>query len=949
MNSQRAICSTRVILPVFVLLLFFVVTTSLSALSPGTASAPAYATSSPITVDYSGASATDGLKKVELWYGQEGKWTCSTDIPKSIPDNGTVISTQAIGHSGTILDVDVKLTIMHTYCADMDVYLEAPDGTLVELFTDVDGSADNFIDTILDDEAATSIASGSAPFTGSFRPEGLLSTLDGKNSAGTWKLRATDDSIGDTGTLQSWCIRLTTSPAMADWVYSGLSSTTASGSFNFVPPSEGRYYFALVAEDDLGNRSPDPTGSGDCSTMYDATPPTPGTASSPAYTKTSPINVSYSGAADALSGLKQVRLWYKAGRDGTWTDSGMASSASSGNFGFVPPSGDDNRYYFDLVAEDNAGNFSSAASGDGDCDTIYDTIAPSAPTSCNAPAVATAAFSVSYSGTADNPDGSGLKKVELWYKKGDGAWVNSYMTRTTSAGSFSFTPLSGAGTYYFCFVVEDNAGNRSDVCSGSGCAETIFDNTLPTTPIVKAGAYSSSTSKLSATWSATDEESGIAEYQYAIGTSSTDPGSGYLVAWKSAGASTGATETGLSLSQGQTYYWYVKAKNNAGGWSSAGVSDGVKIVQHGGIKISEAKLLVDGETVGLSDKVVSAVFEDHFYVQEPDRLAGIKVAPVPSGLSDGQMVDIGGTLLTYNSERYLEYANVEILGDTALKPIGMSNQMIGGSDFFYDSGTGAGQQGVTGGSGVNNIGLLIRTWGRVTWSSSGAAGSWSLDTDPGWTAQGQWAYGIPTGGGGGNGYPDPTSGYTGSNVYGVNLNGNYNLAVGGPWYLTTGPINCSGKYDLVLKFRRWLNTDYTPYTTATVQVSNNGTSWTTVWPNGSTAITDSQWVLCSYPISSTADNQSTVYVRWGYSVASSAYAYSGWNIDDIEIVSQGNMCTIEDGSLVNLSVVTPAGVNAPPSDSYVAITGISALDDMGSITRSLKVRKADDIQVLVNP
>ena len=54
-----------------------------------------------------------------------------------------------------------------------------PDGTSIELFDGVGGNGDDFIDTILDDEAAASIADGSAPFTGSYRPIGNLGLLDG--------------------------------------------------------------------------------------------------------------------------------------------------------------------------------------------------------------------------------------------------------------------------------------------------------------------------------------------------------------------------------------------------------------------------------------------------------------------------------------------------------------------------------------------------------------------------------------------------------------------------------------------------------------------------------------------------------------------------------------------------------------------------------------------------
>lgn len=91
----------------------------------------------------------------------------------------------------------------------------------------------------------------------------------------------------------------------------------------------------------------------------------------------------------------------------------------------------------------------------------------------------------------------------------------------------------------------------------------IPDITPPTTPTVIASGHMSH-GELSASWIATDPESGVVEYQYAIGTSQTDPGSGYLVEWKSAGTAEQATETGLSLQNQTTYFWYVKALNGYG-------------------------------------------------------------------------------------------------------------------------------------------------------------------------------------------------------------------------------------------------------------------------------------------------------------------------------------------------------------------------------------------------
>ncbi|MBG80195.1 MAG: hypothetical protein CMJ39_05735 [Phycisphaerae bacterium] len=161
--------------------------------------------------------------------------------------------------------------------------------------------------------------------------------------------------------------------------------------------------------------------------------------------------------------------------------------------------------------------------------------------------------------------------------------------------------------------------------------------------------------------------------------------------------------------------------------------------------------------------------------------------------------------------------------------------------------------------------------------------NFDLDDNPGWSMAGQWAFGQPTGNGGNSyGNPDPTSGATGSNVFGVNLNGDYSNAQGS-WSLTSNAIDCSQLTDTSLKFQRWLNTDYQPYVSASVEISTNGSSWQTLWENGGSEITDSNWSLQEYDISSIADQQETVYVRWGYAVTSGAWVYSGWNIDDVAI------------------------------------------------------------------
>lgn len=156
-----------------------------------------------------------------------------------------------------------------------------------------------------------------------------------------------------------------------------------------------------------------------------------------------------------------------------------------------------------------------------------------------------------------------------------------------------------------------------------------------------------------------------------------------------------------------------------------------------------------------------------------------------------------------------------------------------------------------------------------------------LDANPGWTTEGLWAYGQPTGGGGQYGNPDPTGGHTGPNVYGYNLFGDYenNLP---ERHLTAGPFDCSALSATTLSFWRWLGVETSTYDHAYVRVSNNGLNWSTIWENGG-QVSDASWSRHEYDIAAIADGQSDVYVRWTMGTTDSSWQFCGWNIDDVQI------------------------------------------------------------------
>ena len=231
----------------------------------------------------------------------------------------------------------------------------------------------------------------------------------------------------------------------------------------------------------------------------------------------------------------------------------------------------------------------------------------------------------------------------------------------------------------------------------------------PAPTITDDGATTTTPTQLHATWTSADPESGIVEYQYAIGTTPTDPGSGYVVGWTSTGTTARTTQTGLSLAIGPTYYFYVKAKNGAGLWSAVGVSDGIQYVPES-TTVAAAKQLADNQSVTLVAKAVTYASANFFYVEDQDRNMGIRVESVAHGLTVGMRANFEGALKTNTSrERYIQASAAVHNGEGTVTPLGVNNVTLGGQDWMV-SGT-KGQRGTTGSIGLTNIGLLVRTWG----------------------------------------------------------------------------------------------------------------------------------------------------------------------------------------------------------------------------------------------
>lgn len=132
----------------------------------------------------------------------------NTQYPIGPAANTITTSVINIPGSFAVNDVNVTVNLTHTWDSDVDMKLIGPDGTQVILAQDLGGQGDNYTNTVFDDQAANSITSGTAPFTGTYKPQGNLSDFNGKDALGNWTLHITDDANSDGGNLLSFTLQL---------------------------------------------------------------------------------------------------------------------------------------------------------------------------------------------------------------------------------------------------------------------------------------------------------------------------------------------------------------------------------------------------------------------------------------------------------------------------------------------------------------------------------------------------------------------------------------------------------------------------------------------------------------------------------------------------------------------------------------------------------------------
>ena len=174
---------------------------------------------------------------------------------------------------------------------------------------------------------------------------------------------------------------------------------------------------------------------------------------------------------------------------------------------------------------------------------------------------------------------SGIQKYEYAIGNSSGGtdvvdWTNnSTDTSVTKAG----LTLTNGTTYYLSIRAADNVGNVSTIVTSDGIT---VDTDVPIISSVIEGStttdidYQNSDTTLIIVWTGSDTASGIAQYEYALGTASA---ASNTVAWTNAGTATADTLTGLSLTEDSIYYLSARATDVAGNPSVVVSGDGVTI------------------------------------------------------------------------------------------------------------------------------------------------------------------------------------------------------------------------------------------------------------------------------------------------------------------------------------------------------------------------------------
>ncbi|NLN75278.1 MAG: DNRLRE domain-containing protein [Armatimonadetes bacterium] len=323
------------------------------------------------------------------------------------------------------------------------------------------------------------------------------------------------------------------------------------------------------------------------------------------------------------------------------------------------------------------------------------------PSKCSTGQITATSVALEAIGSLPNID-QGLSGTQF---KSGSLWTGEWKVGTISDKAIDLTPNT---QYAFQVRARNGDGVATDWSSMIALARTLAAE--PT-----AEAYNPVGSHaIQANWGANGNPAGTFYYCMEIETGKS---SGWI-------KDTNWTLTGLQ--SGNTYKFQVKARN-ADGKETAFIDLG-KVQTP--ITIGKAKQEPVGASVSLKKKIVTAVFNDIFFIMDdtefgnPQGIAGIGViratGGIPPVITLGMKVNVTGQLgfndSPFDEELVIKNANIQTAGLPGTpNPYGASNKWLGGAAFGSQPGV---YNDVTSipaslATGINTIGMLVTGWGAV--------------------------------------------------------------------------------------------------------------------------------------------------------------------------------------------------------------------------------------------
>lgn len=155
----------------------------------------------------------------------------------------------------------------------------------------------------------------------------------------------------------------------------------------------------------------------------------------------------------------------------------------------------------------------------------------------------------------------------------------------------------------------------------------------------------------------------------------------------------------------------------------------------------------------------------------------------------------------------------------------------------------------------------------------------------GWTLDATWQIGsaVPSVFSSCGATGDPATdadGTLGGGLAGVVIGGLAGTAPHPAYSLTSPPIWLAPGTQATLSFSRWLQSDYLPFMSSSIDVYD-GSNWISIFQNANACIVDTSWQSISYDVSAYANP--AFRVRFSYAASSNAYNMPSWSIDNVRV------------------------------------------------------------------